>query len=117
MRLFLISCVLGIPIGIFYDIFRIIRIIIPHNNVFTAIEDLLFFVVYSVFIMCFTIGAAKAEFRIYYVLGNFIGFSVYFFTIGNIITDLFVKLTYFMKKKILYPIALAIKKAIYKKNY
>lgn len=100
MQLFLMSCLFGIPIGIFYDIFRVIRIILPHNSVTTAIEDVLFFVVYSVFIMSFTFSAARSEFRVYYIIGNLIGFSVYYFTVGKIITGIFLKISLLFKKLI-----------------
>lgn len=81
LQLFAASCILGIPLGFLYDIFRVIRIIIPHNNFMTAVEDLLFFVIYSVFIMSFTYAVARSEFRMYYIFGNIIGFSLYYFTV------------------------------------
>lgn len=83
MTLFLESVLFGIPLGILYDIFRNIRIIIPHSTLAVAAEDLLFFVFYSVFIMCFTYAAARSEFRMYFVFGNLAGFSAYYFTAGK----------------------------------
>lgn len=103
--------------GVVYDIFRIIRIILPHNHVLTAIEDVLFFIIYSVFLMCFTIGAARADFRVYYIIGNILGFCLYFFTVGNVITRIVVKFTYLIRKNIINPLTFTIKKAFYKKKY
>ncbi|MBE6853383.1 MAG: hypothetical protein E7505_07885 [Ruminococcus sp.] len=100
MQLFLISCLFGIPIGIFYDIFRVIRIILPHSSLLTAAEDVLFFVLYSVFIMSFTFSAARSEFRMYYIFGNIIGFAVYYFTIGRLVTGLFMRITLMIKRGI-----------------
>ncbi len=83
LKLFMISCLFGIPIGIFFDIFRVIRIIFPHGKLLAALEDIVFFVVYGIFIMCFTSAAARSEFRMYFCIGNLLGFLIYFFTVGN----------------------------------
>lgn len=100
MQLFLISCMFGIPIGVFYDIFRVIRILFPHGTLLTAAEDLLFFIVYSVFIMAFTYAAARAEFRMYYIFGNLTGFALYYFTAGKIITGLFLRISFFIRRTV-----------------
>ncbi len=39
--LFGISCLAGAVIGVFYDVFRVIRIIFPHNAVLVTIEDII----------------------------------------------------------------------------
>ncbi len=83
LKLFLLSCLSGIPVGILFDIFRAIRVIFPHGRVLVAIEDILFFILYSIFLMCFTVSAARSEFRFYFLIGNLIGFTLYFFTLGN----------------------------------
>lgn len=84
MKLFLLSCLFGFPIGIVYDVFRAVRIIFPSGKIAAAIEDILFFIIYAVFLMCFTVSCARSEFRIYFCVGNLIGFIIYFFTVGNI---------------------------------
>lgn len=96
-RLFFISILFGFPIGLFYDVFRILRIIIPHNSLAAALEDILFFAVYSVFITSFTYAAARSEFRIYYIAGNITGFFIYWFTAGKILTGTALKITMFVK--------------------
>jgi len=117
LKLFLISCLFGIPIGIVYDIFRIIRITLPHNTLLVAIEDILFFIMYSIFLMAFTIAAARADFRVYYILGNLLGFTVYFFSVGNIVTGVFIKIMSFLKRFIIKPITFTIKKLCIVKKY
>ena len=91
IKLFLICILFGFPIGLFYDILRIIRIMIPHSSLAAALEDILFFSVYAVFITSFTYAAARSEFRFFYITGNLIGFSAYCFTFGKILTRLAVK--------------------------
>ena len=80
LRLFVLSCAFGIPIGILFDIFRVIRMFFPHGKILVAAEDILFFIFYGIFLMCFTITAARSEFRFYFCAGNFLGFILYHFT-------------------------------------
>ncbi len=82
--LFGLSCIAGGFIGIFYDFFRALRIIFPHNSVLTAIEDIVFFICYSFFLTAFSSVCARGVIRYYFVIGNILGFIVYFFTIGNV---------------------------------
>lgn len=98
LKLFLLSCAFGIPIGMVYDIFRIFRITVPHNNILVIIEDLIFFILYSIFVMAFTVSAARADFRVYYIIGNILGFTLYYFTVGSIVTGIFIKISCFIKK-------------------
>ena len=83
--LFLLSCVSGVFIGIFYDVFRAIRLIINHNTFFVVIEDVIFLGCYAVFLSAFASVMARGELRFYFIIGNAIGFIIYFFTIGSVI--------------------------------
>lgn len=107
LRLFLLSCALGVPIGIVYDLFRALRIVFPHVKILVAAEDILFFFLYGVFVMCFTVTAARSEFRFYFCAGNILGFAVYHFTIGNAVTMILRKTVRIIKRilaKIFAPI-------------
>lgn len=92
MWLFVISCLFGIPLGIVFDVFRVFRMTVKHGKIAVMIEDILFFVLYGVFIMCFTITAARSEFRFYYCFGNLLGFILYFVTLGSIVTKILRKI-------------------------
>ena len=81
--LFGISCICGAALGIVYDVFRTLRIILPHNTFLVVIEDVIFMSIYAVFITAFSSAAARGEFRFFYIIGNVLGFTVYFFTVGN----------------------------------
>ncbi len=102
--LFALSCLFGIPTGMMFDIFRALRSVIPHGKAAVLIEDILFFVLYGVFILSFTSAFAKGEFRFYYPLGNFLGAVLYFFTLGSIIIGIFRKAAAFLKKVISKPV-------------
>lgn len=82
-QLFFYSCIAGIILGIIYDIFRAFRIIFIHNNILVMIEDILFSLIYVIFIVSFTSVFARGEFRVFYILGNILGFILYFFSIGR----------------------------------
>lgn len=83
--LFGISCLFGVIIGVCYDIFRAFRLIIRHNSAMVFAEDLVFFIGYCLFLTAFTSAAARSSLRIYFIIGNLIGFTIYLLTIGNIV--------------------------------
>lgn len=101
LQLFLLSCAFGIPIGIVFDIFRVLRMIIHHNKIAATLEDILFFCLYGIFLMCFTISMARSEFRFYYCFGNLIGFTLYYVTLGSAVTKILRKIINFIKKILL----------------
>jgi spore cortex biosynthesis protein YabQ len=84
LRLFLLSCLWGLAIGASYDVFRAVRLLFRHNAALTAAEDVLFAVLYGVFLWSFASGAARGELRVYYVIGNMIGAALYHFTVGRV---------------------------------
>ena len=93
LDLILMSFVFGAPLGVLYDIFRAVRIIFHHGKIAVFIEDLLYFFIYGVFMMSFTVTAANSEFRFLYPLCNALGFIVYFVTIGSFTRKLLCKIT------------------------
>ncbi|MDE6789472.1 MAG: spore cortex biosynthesis protein YabQ [Ruminococcus sp.] len=105
--LFLLSCAAGAFIGVFYDIFRTLRLIIKHNFFFIIVEDVLFLSCYAVFLSAFASVQARGELRFYFIIGNALGFTLYFFTLGSFVIRTFRKLFGFVGR-ILSPI-----KAIY----
>lgn len=98
LKLFLLSCLFGIPTGIVFDIFRALRVIFPHGKAAVALEDILFFVLYGIFIMAFSSAAARSEFRFYYCIGNLLGFLIYHFTVGSVAVMIIRKLAEAIKK-------------------
>lgn len=90
--LFGLSCVFGAVLGVCYDVFRTLRVIFPHNTWLVVIEDVLFLIGYAVFLSVFASAAARGELRFYYVVGNIIGFIIYFFTVGSAVISTMKKL-------------------------
>lgn len=88
MQLFGYSCILGIALGLFYDVFRTLRLMFRHNAVLTAAEDIIFCTVYALALTAFASGAARGEMRFYYVIGNAAGFLLYLLTLGAVVSAL-----------------------------
>lgn len=90
--LFFLSCAAGIVLGILYDIFRVLRILIPHHNFFVILEDIIYLSFYGIFLSAFASAQARGELRIYFIIGNILGFALYYFTLGSIVVRIFKKL-------------------------
>lgn len=85
LRLFGLSCLMGAVIGAAFDVLRAFRLIAPHNGFLTAVEDIGFLGLYAVALTAFSEAAARSEMRLYFAVGNAIGFALYFVTVGSIV--------------------------------
>lgn len=83
--LFAYSCLLGAVIGVWYDLFRIIRLLLPHNFFLVAAEDIVFLGGSAAAVCCFTSAAVRSELHGWYVLGAAIGFTLYLLTLGSFV--------------------------------
>lgn len=110
---FLVSIILGIFIGLFYDFFRFIRKIIYHNNFATYIEDLIFWIL-VIFVSYVTVlHISNGEIRFYFFIGVLIGYILYFLIISDFILSLFMnvyKALCNLLKVFVRPLGLAVKK-------
>lgn len=82
---FLLSLGLGFLMGIFYDVFRIIRLCISSKKIAVLIFDLLYSVLFCFVFFIFLLTVNEGQFRFYLLLGSAVGFSVYYFSLGVII--------------------------------
>lgn len=102
--LFLIFIVNGIIIGLLFDFFRIIRKVIPTNDISTYIEDILFWlltgasILYSIFVF------NNGEMRLFMFLGIILGTFIYLITLSSYIIKINVKIinTILIPFKIIY---------------
>lgn len=95
---FLLSLGLGFIMGIFYDLFRIIRICISKSKIAVIISDVLYciFLCFATFLFCLTVN--EGQIRFYLLLGEAIGFCVYYFSLGAIIFSFSSFLVDFIRK-------------------
>lgn len=94
---FLFSLGLGFLMGLVYDLFRIIRLCISKGKISVLIFDLLYciFLCFSTFIFLITVN--EGQVRFYILLGEMIGFSVYYFSFGAIFFSFSGKIIDFIK--------------------
>lgn len=107
---FLLSLVVGVVLGVFYDFFRIIRLCITKGKIAVFIQDILFWVVGAFFSYTFVFVINNGNYRIYFAFGELIGFVVYYFTFGEVVikvskfvVDTVRKVFAFILKIILFP--------------
>lgn len=93
VELFFYSIVFGILLGIVYDAFRALRSVVKHNCFAVLIEDCVFFLIYAVLLTCFAVMFSRSQVRFFYVVANFIGFFIYYFTFGRIVFAFFRKIS------------------------
>lgn len=106
MLFFLYSLIVGAGIGAVYDVFRIVRIILPKAKTVIFFEDLLFCLTAAVIMSIFIFNAGYGIVRGYALIGSGIGFTVYYMTVGKIVYRLSEIIIAFIKKAIRFITAL-----------
>lgn len=96
LRIFLLSCLGGAFIGVVYDVFRALRIAVPHGKIAVFAEDCIFFGICGLYLMLFALVFARGELRIYMVFGSLIGFVIYLLSVGKIVTGILLKIRGFL---------------------
>lgn len=104
LHFFLISILWGVLVLLAYDQLRILRRIIRHNALFVAIQDLLFWVLSSVFIFAMIYTENSGTIRGFSVMGMVIGMIIYHY----ILSDLLVTLVSRMILLLMRPFSIAI---------
>ena len=88
--LFLLSVVLGLGIGVFYDVFRTLPIVFPpaakKNAVFA--EDIVFMAASGAAVFVYAAVLCRGQVRFFCVLGTFLGFLLYIATVGSLIVSI-----------------------------
>lgn len=92
LTLFGLSCLAGAVIGLCFDVLRAFRLIFRHGIWLTALEDVAFLALYAVYLSAFASAAARGELRFYHIVGNALGFTLYFFTLGSIVIHILRKI-------------------------
>ena len=87
-RLLFFAVLLGIPLGMCFDVLRTLRLLLPHGKLATALEDVAFLLVWGGVLLCFSGALARGELRGYYALGSTLGFLLYRCTLGCVTVPL-----------------------------
>ncbi|HKL98954.1 MAG TPA: spore cortex biosynthesis protein YabQ [Mobilitalea sp.] len=119
LHFFLTSILWGAIILLVYDILRILRRLIPHNSFFQAFEDLIFWVLASVFIFAMIYTMNNGTIRGFSVIGMGIGMTLYHYVLSEYIVLWTTKLLRLLFKPITFFIGLiktTLKKLAFKCN-
>lgn len=82
---FLYALIFGGLLGVFYDIFRILRIAFPTRPLTVFIQDLSFWAVCAVVSFLFLLTNVDGSVRFFLLLGECIGATLYYFTVGSFV--------------------------------
>lgn len=105
----LIFTITGIIIGVFFDIFRILRRSFKTPDIITYIEDILFWIFTGVFFITVLFKFNNGEIRSYVLLGLIFGIIVYMFIISKYFIKINTKIIKIIKKILAYPIKIILK--------
>ncbi len=83
-RIFLYALGFGFLLGLLYDFFRTLRLIISRSRGFVLFMDLLYFAVCAFLTFCFILVVDSGRVRIYVALGEVLGWMIYYFSFGMI---------------------------------
>ena len=83
-QLFL-SCGMGFLLGAYYDVFRVIRLVMRTGKRWIFVQDLLFFLSAAVLTFLFSLAVMEGQLRFYLFFGEGLGFSAYYFTVGRVV--------------------------------
>ncbi len=83
-QLFL-SCGMGFLLGAYYDVYRVIRLVMRSGKRWIFVQDILFFLTSAVLTFLFSLAVMEGRLRFYLFFGELLGFSAYYFTIGRVV--------------------------------
>lgn len=83
----LLSVCMGVVIALFYDCLRIWRRVVVHGSFWTAMEDLVYWIIVSVMVFGMLYYENNGTFRWFAVLGAGMGMSVYRWLLGRFLVE------------------------------
>ncbi|MBE6013546.1 spore cortex biosynthesis protein YabQ [Anaeropeptidivorans aminofermentans] len=116
LRLFLLMIITGFVIGFVYDILRIIRRIIKHGKFIANIQDIIYWVIVTIFVFYIIFTYNNGEIRFYSILGVFLGMIFYFLLVSPLVLKIAMTVIDFLAKVIktavkiiLFPLKVIVK--------
>ena len=99
-ELLVIAIKLGVKLTLMYDIIRMFRFLISHNNIFVSLEDFVFWMYAAVLIFELQLGQSDGILRGFAILGMLLGMFLYSKLIGERLVDLAEKGIGFTKRQL-----------------
>ena len=75
---FFCSILIGMALGLLYDVFRIVRIALPSPKLLVAAQDILYFLLASGITCLFTLNINEGEVRSFVLVGELLAGWMYF---------------------------------------
>ena len=104
--LFMVFSLVGIIIGLLFDLFRVLRKTFKTKDIITYIEDILFWMITGIIIIVAMYYFSDGELRFFMIIGLILGTAIYLFTVSKVIINIFIWVIDFIKRIIIYPIKL-----------
>ena len=80
-----LSCGCGFLLGAYYDVFRLLRVMLPCRRWTVFVQDVVFFVTAAVITFLFDLTLTGGLLRFYLFVGLAAGFLAYRFTLGRLV--------------------------------
>ena len=87
LTLFFLSVLLGVLFGIIYCILKVIKTIFGSGVVIETILNLVYFPVCAIVFFFFVIEIGEGAWRLYMMIGVFLGAITYILTLGRVLTS------------------------------
>lgn len=91
--LFLTSCMLGAALGVVYDFFRALRLLVPTGAGLAFVEDGVFFAVAGAAEFVFFLNHTYGQLRVFLLVGQGLGFLIYYLTAGRAVYCIMLRLS------------------------
>lgn len=97
VQIFLLACALGVLLSIFYDVFRVLRMVAQWQTLQIFFHDIIYFTVCGFFTFTFALATNCGNVRFYIVAGEIIGWCVYHLTIGEFMMRALMRVVNFLR--------------------
>ncbi len=77
-RIFLYTVAMGMAMGFFYDVIRLLRTVLRHTTLWIQAEDMLYWAICLFLVFSGTLRTGQGQMRLFLPLGIFLGGCLYF---------------------------------------
>lgn len=105
-QIFILFLIIGICIGVFFDIFRAFRKIFKISDLLTNLQDISFMAIVGIIIVNSLILFNNGQLRFFIILAILLGITFYILSISRLCLIIFQFLMKFLKKILFFPIFL-----------
>lgn len=102
--LFARAILFGAAMGLYFEVFRFLRLLFPHPTWLVAVEDLLFFLPASLAHIFFHYACGEGETRWFGVLGVILGFLLYLASLGKIVQKCLCRIKRLLTDRLFSPL-------------